>query len=327
VILAGSSQVSWIARQLAQTSQQDSRIQWLRRLLSSAYLCQEWVYAPFVHQLLEHYQPNVAHLLMDRTVFSVHETDLVSLSLYFRKRALPLGWVFMAHGMSDYALQVQLIERCYSVLPPQLSVIFHGDNEFGSVGLMQFIRHLGWDFIVGQSSKNYYRVYPHGDWQLFGDLTVTQSQAVYLHGIEVTKEYGYGLLNAFGFYRPRFGKKGRKQDILYCVTSLPITPTLRRVGQLRWGVECQFRDMKSSGWHLPESHLKDPKQREGLLVLLNLCYLWTTCLGRWLCKTSQRSHVDAKPTRHLSLFRLGWDWLVHQYRTERECPVLLRLYP
>ena len=326
VLLARSSQIAWLARRVVRRTHKDSRIQWLSRVLSNQYMCQDFVYSPFVKQVLNQSQFNSLHVLMDRTSFISHATDLVSISFNFRKRAIPIAWTFMKHGMSDYELQKQLIDRCYRLLPANTSVIFHGDNEFGSVRLMQYLRRLGWDFIVGQSSKNYYRSYPNGNWETFGSLPVSKTRSVYLANIEVTKEYGYGLVNAFAFYKPRFGKKRRKQNIIHCVTSLPVAPTLRRVGHQRWGVECQFQDMKSSGWNVQDCDISHPKRREGLVSILNLCYLWTTCLGRWLCKTSRRHFVDAKPQRRLSLFRIGWDWLVNQYSTERECPVLLRLY-
>lgn len=326
VLLAGSSQLAWIARWLPQTNTKDSRIKWLSRLLEAEYLSYERVYAPFVKQILKRYAPPCLHVLMDRTVWTEHETDLVTLSLNFRQRAIPIGWEFMPNGMSDYKRQQALIDGCLPLLPVDIPVVFHGDNEFGSVRLMQYLQHSGWDFIVGQSSKNYYRSYPNGDWQRFGDLAVTKTRSVYLANVEVTKEYGYGLLNVFAFYKPRFGKKHRKQDIIYCATSLPIAPTLRCTGQRRWGIECQFRDMKSSGWHIQNCELRHPKRREGLLCVLNICYLWATCLGRWLCKSSQRYVVDAKPLRQLSLFRIGWDWLVNQYRTGRTCPALSTLY-
>lgn len=326
VLLARSSELSWIARRVPQATNKDSRIQWLRRLLGSRYLCQEFVYAPFVKKMLGTHQPPVLHVLMDRTIFSAHDTDIVMLSLNFRKRALPIGWLFMDHGMSGYDIQQALIDRCHRLLPSGVPVIFHGDNEFGSVRLMQYLQQLGWDFVVGQSSKNYYRIYSDEQWQTFGSLPVTKTRSVYLEKVEVTKKYGYGLLNAFGFYAPRFSKKERKQDIIYCATSLPITPTLRRVGHRRWGVECEFKDMKSSGWNVQDCELSHPRRREGLLTILNICYFWATCLGRWLCKTSQRHLVDARPHRHLSLFRIGWDWLVNQYSTGRKCPALLSLY-
>lgn len=326
VLLARSSQMSWLARRLAHPTQKDSRIQWLRRVLTTEYLHQNYVYSAFVKYILAQSRLSQLHVLMDRTVFVPHETDLLSISISFRKRAIPIGWLFMDHGMSDFDQQKVLIERCKLLLPSQIPIVLHGDNEFGSVHLMQYVRHLGWDFILGQSSKNYYRSYPNGTWQAFGNLPVSKTRSIYLEQVEVTKKHQYGLVNIFGFYKPRFGKKHRKQNIIYCATSLPVTPTLRRVGHRRWGVECQFQDMKSSGWNIQNCDISHPKRREGLLNILNLCYLWSTCLGRWLCKTSQRHLVDAKSRRHLSLFRMGWDWLVNQYSTEQLCPALLTLY-
>lgn len=279
-----------------------------------------------MRQVLNQSKWSRLHVVMDRTVLSPQETDLVSISFNFRKRAIPIAWTFMPHGMSGFELQKELIERCYRLLPAQTQVVFHGDNEFGSVDMMRYLRDLRWDFIVGQSSKNYYRIYPSRTWHPFSSLPVTKSKAVYVQQVEVTKEHHYGLLNIFGFYQPRFSKKHRKQTITYCATSLPITPSLRRIGHRRWGVECQFRDMKSSGWYLQNSDMSHSKRREGLLNVLNLSYLWATCLGRWLCKTSQRHLVDAKPYRRLSLFRIGWDWLVNQYSTARPCPALFTLY-
>jgi hypothetical protein len=106
VLLAGSSQISWIARWLPQASTKDSRIKWLSRTLEAEYLSQDYVYAPFVKQILKHYAPDSLHLAMDRTTWTEHKTDLLTLSLNFRQRAIPLAWDFMPHGMSDYALFV-----------------------------------------------------------------------------------------------------------------------------------------------------------------------------------------------------------------------------
>ena len=326
VLLARSSQISWLARRLVHTTQKDSRIQWLSRVLTKPYLHQDYVYGAFVKAILAQSRMSPLHVLMDRTVFTTHEIDLLSISFSFRKRAIPIAWTFMDHGMSDFERQKQLIDRCCALLPFETSVVFHGDNEFGSVALMRYMRDLGWDFIVGQSSKNYHRSYPNGTWQPFSALPVTRKRAVYVEQVEVTKEHQYGMVNIFGFYKPRFGKKHRRQHIIYCATSLPITPSLRRVGHRRWGVECQFQDMKSSGWNIQHCDISHPGRREGLLNILNLCYLWATCLGRWLCKTSQRHLVDTKPDRRLSLFRMGWDWLVNQYSTDRLCPALSTLY-
>lgn len=326
VLLAGSSHLSKIGRWLKQESQQDSRVQWIRRLLQANFMCQERVYAPFVKHALAHFSTTPLHLIMDRTPLVKGESDVLSVSLSYGKRAIPLVWQIMAHGMSDTPTQQSLLERCRPLLPPHCRVVFHGDNEFGSVRLMQYLHHLRWDFLVGQSSKNYYRCSPTGAWQLLSTLPVSKRHPVYLSKIEVTKAYGYGPINLFAFYQPTYSNDHHKHDITYCATSLPIAPTLRRVGQRRWGIECCFKDFKSSGWQLHLSALTHEKRLEAMLTVLSLAYLWTTCVGRWLCKTGNRQMVDAKAQRHLSLFRIGWDWLVHRYHMGLLCPALLTLY-
>ena len=326
VLLAGGCYLSKIAKWLHQESHQDSRIQWIRRTLEQEYLSQEHVYQPFITTALKAHQASVLHLVMDRSPLSDKRTDLLSLNLSFRNRAIPLVWEFMPHGMSGYERHMSLIERSLSLLPAHKHIVFHGDNEFGGVPFIQYLRHLNWDVIVGQSSSTCYRQYPNHEWQKLSTLPVTKSQTVYVEGIELTKLHGYGLLNLFGFYKPQFSRHHRKQHIIYCATSLPVTPTLRRIGRRRWGIECCFKDFKSAGWQLQMSNLYHPKRREGLMTVLSVAYLWATCLGRWLCKAGRRAEVDAKPQRHLSLFRIGWDWLVHQYIIEKPCPTLLTLY-
>lgn len=325
VMLAGSSYLPQIAKWLPRETQQASRERCLQRLLDAAFMQQEFVYAPLVKQALYEYRVPHLHLLMDRSPLVAGKIDLLSFSLLFRKRAVPLGWDVMPHGMSGYEQQANLINRCLSLLPSSEHVIFHGDNEFGGIPLVQFVRQQGWDVMVGQSQKHYYH---HGDynWYQLRDLPVTRSQNIYLSAIYLTKEHNYGSLNLVGFFHPRFKGNRRQQEIRYLATSLPITPHLLVTGKGRWGIECQFKDFKSAGWHLDWSKIRAFNRLEALLNLLSISYLWATCLGRWLCKAGKRRLVDGHAQRGLSYFRIGWDWLVHQFRMQGLCPALLRLY-
>jgi len=326
VLLAGNTYLSQLARWLPHTNQQDSRVQWIRRLLQAPYLTQEIVYQPLIKQALQNYKAKTLHLIMDRSPLHPPDTDLLSLNLYFRRRAIALAWEIIPHGSSNLAMQQRLVERVKPLLPAHTPTVFHGDNEFGGMPFLHYLRQQSWQLILGQSAKNYYRLSPTATWQLLGTLPVTATRAVYLQAIELTKKHTYGPLNLYAFYQPRFSKKRRKHDITYCATTLPITPTLRCTGRHRWGVECFYKDYKSAGWAIDRSKLTHPQRCLGLLTILGVAHLWTTCLGRWLCKTGQRKLVDSKSQRHLSLFRLGWDWLVHQYRTGLPCPALLTLY-
>lgn len=328
VMLAGSSQLTQIARWLNQETTQASRVRWLQRTLEAPYLEQSYAYLPLVKQALAGYKARYWHVIMDRSDLADTSTDLLSLNLAFRRRSIPLGWRCVKHGRSDAQTQIALLEQCGALLPDGPTVIFHGDAEFDSVPLLRYLQQHHWEFIVGQSNHKSYSLHQEDHWSPLSSLPVSKTHPVYLHHIDLTQKYQFGPLSLFAFYQPRFSqdKRKRKRDFTYCVASLPITPALRRLGQRRWGIEPFFRDYKSSGWQLHTSTLTQATRRDGLLTILALVYLWSTCLGRWLSKSGQRYQVDTHAQRHLSLFRIGWDWLVHSYRTNLPCPALLTLY-
>lgn len=327
MLLAGTAQLPRIARWLSRESQQDSRIQFLRRLLDKPYVTQTEVYQPLLQHALAGYKERTWHLVMDRSTLDGYRAELLSVSLNFRKRAIPLVWEVIDFGCTSAQEQLDLLQRVVPLVPTGKSVVFHGDSEFGSVKMMRFVGAQGGDFILGQPGNTWYRPAEAQHWSIVSDLPITPRHAVYLSDILWTQQHAYGPVNLFGFYAPHQNSRfAARTERRYCVTSLPIAHTLRQLGRRRWGTECFYRDFKSSGWQMEASDLALPARRTSLLTLLSVNYLWATCLGRWLCKTGQRNLIDTKSRRHLSLFRLGWDWLIHQVVLGHPIPSLLTLY-
>jgi hypothetical protein len=326
LLLAGETSLRKLARQLPAPHQQDSRVRWLQRLLGAPFMCWSAVYHPFIAALLAQLNTPELHLVMDRTDLLANQYDLLTLNLSYRRRALPICWQLRPTGMTGAIDQIRLLTLCDPLIPTGQPVIFHGDNEFGSVAVMRWLHQHGWDYILGQSAKNYARSTRGTPAFQLGQLPVTRTQPVYRYHLQLTKRYWWGPLNLFAFYHPVHHRGRRKQAVRYYATSLPAARNWRQLGKRRWGVECYYRDLKSSGWNLTQAQIDPQKRLPGLVLALNLLYAWATCVGRWLCKTSQRQLVDAKPRRHLSLFRIGWDWLVFAIRNGLECPVITRLY-
>jgi hypothetical protein len=326
MILAGTAQLPKVARWMSGDAKQDNRIQFMRRLLDAAYLTQQQVYQPLLRQALRSYREKVWHVLIDRSTLSkARDRELLVASLNFRKRAIPLAWQVINFGCTGADEQTALLSEAKQVIPAEQAVVLHGDTEFGSVKVMQFAQQNNWDFILGQPGN--IRYHDGQCWRLLQDLPITPRQSVYLSDIRWTVKHNYGPLNLFAFYSPHQAAEfAARCDSRYLVTSLPTTHTIRRVGRRRWGIEPFFKDYKSTGWELDSSALQCSNRLDHLIILLSVDYLWATCVGRWVCKTSRRSEIDAKPSRHLSLFRIGWDWLIHQHVMGREWPQMLALY-
>jgi hypothetical protein len=172
--------------------------------------------------------------------------------------------------------------------------------------MMQYVdRQPYWDFILAQKKHTYFQTSDE-TWHYLADLSIKPRQPVYLTDLTWTKYHHYKSVNLFAFYAPhQSSPTSPRHQVRYCVTSLPIAHTLRRLGRRRWGIECMFRDYKSSGWHIDQSGLQNPDNTDTLLVLLAINYLWATILGRWLCKSGRRSEVDAKKSVILVFFAWG----------------------
>lgn len=323
VLLAGSSQLSQLAKWLGRDAKQTHRIQWLRRLLNAPYISQELVYAAWFKQALSGYQAAQWHLVMDRTNLVPKQVDLVTLALAYRKRAIPIRWQQVPYGGADSDCYIALVEAAKRLIPNTVRVVFHGDAEFGAMPMLQYLRQQRWAFILGQRRHYTFRHPDQTTWQPLESLHMNQRQTIYLENITLTRTHQCGNVNLFGFMQQ--GKTSQPEQRFFA-TSLPIAHTLKQVGRRRWGIECCFQDYKSSGWQIETSQLQGHEARERLLVFLSMCYLWTTCIGRWLCKTGQRSLVDTSTKRQASLFRIGWDWLVYQFRRQAPIPHLLTLY-
>lgn len=322
VLLAGSSQVSQLARWLGREAKLDYREQWLRRLLNASYVSQELVYEAWFKQAVKGYQSKEWHLVMDRTNLVDKEVDLVTLALAYRHRAIPIKWEQIQYGGASTAQYIKLIQRASSLIPESVRVTFHGDAEFGAMPMINYLRQQNWDYILGQR-RHYTYQDDDGQWYPLESLAMTKRKGIYLNNITLTRTHEVSDVNLFGFMH--YGKNGQNEQRFFA-TSLPIAHTLRQLGRRRWGIECCFQDFKSSGWNLEACQIPDADARERLLVFLSMCYLWATCMGRWLCKTGQRSLVDKSARRQASLFRIGWDWIVHQFRQQQPIPHLLTLY-
>lgn len=327
ITLTARLHLSFMARCLPIETQQNSRIRWLCRLLGARFMTQELVYQPALQASLASLKLKEWHLVIDRTNWLDHDVDLVTISLNYRKRAIPLVWRQAKHGGVSLDEYVTLVEQCVPLIPGDAHVIFHGDVEFGGAQMIRFLRFIGWDFILAQRHHVHFCHVGQNTSHALNTLPVTRHRACQLANVDLFARERIGSIQIVAFWKKEYNKDGKlRREICYLATSLPLSRNIRRLGKRRWGIEPFHRDYKSSGWQLEQSRLQQKPLREGLLIGLALAYLLCVCLGRWLCKTGQRALIDNHPKRHLSLFRLGWDFIVHYVNCRLIIPFRLILY-
>jgi hypothetical protein len=87
---------------------------------------------------------------------------------------------------------------------------------------------------------------------------------------------------------------------------------LFRLKRLSWIVT--FLDDKSGGFQVQTSELQTPEALERLFLVLAIATLHFTSVGLEVVRADLRRWVDTHWDRGLSYFKIGWRWLVQQYR-------------
>jgi hypothetical protein len=313
LIEANDIALSNLARILPHDTLQASRCQFIQRLLSAPFMSQSHLYKPMLQHALQKYRADVWHVIIDRTHLPNQDKDLTVISLHYNGRAIPLYWQKVPIGGATAAVYCDMIQEVKSRLPASQSVIFHGDSEFGTARVIRQLKRLGWDFILAIEGKNHLYDPKTDTSQAFQDYDVPKNGTLHIPDMMCFKTHQIAV-NAFAFYQPHHSSGKKQRDYRYLVTSLPLDRTTKRFGRRRWGIEPFFEDYKSSGWNIEESLMTSPERFCGLLVLLAICYLWLVTTGRWLSKVGRRGEVDSHRCRHYSLFRLGWDWIIHHVK-------------
>jgi hypothetical protein len=74
----------------------------------------------------------------------------------------------------------------------------------------------------------------------------------------------------------------------------------------RWAIETRFGCLKTRGFCLESTHLKDPERLSRMIALLTIALCWAFCTGEWLAQ--QRAISIKKHGRKAkSIFRYGFD--------------------
>jgi len=318
--------LSKLARVLPRQSSQPSRSQWVQRILKTPFLTQHHLYRPLLNWALRVHNTEEWHLILDRTELSTREYDLAMISLHYFGRSVPIHWQPVNRGGAEAVVYRDMIREVAGWLPllPSQTVIFHADSEFGTITLLQELKALRWDFIVGIRGQHYLCDPRTDTRQPFEQYDIPDSKTLRIPDVACFVSQPVAI-NAFAFREEHHNAGQKKRDCRYLVTSLPLDDAIKRVGRRRWGIEPLFKDYKSAGWRINHSYVCDARF-QGLLVVLAICYLWMVTTGRWLSKTSQRHKIDNHRQRHYSLFRIGWDFIVHKIKIAQPPPTPFTLY-
>jgi hypothetical protein len=244
----------------------------------------------------------------------------IRISMVYMNRAIPVSWCVLEHKSASvkYEQYAHLLDQARLLLPSDVEIIFLADRGFVSKKLMRRLQELNWR------------------WR----IRIKSNQKLLLHGrVLIPKTLPLSLGKALMFTRSiNFGKglehlslsagwaKGSREAWYVLSGDMASTEVFMDYAR-RFGIEEGFRDEKSGGFDLEESHIRDEQKLERLILVISTALIVAVSEGVSVILEEKREEVDAHWRQGLSYFQVGLRWfvcfLVHGTR-KFFCDVLLR---
>jgi Transposase DDE domain len=245
--------------------------------------------------------PGPYTLALDRTNWKVGAVDLniLMLSIVYRGVGIPVVWTVLSKaGNSDTSERTTVMEIFMDLFGARNIACLLGDREFVGREWFRFLKQnrikfqmrLHKNTLVRNGRGQYVQA-----WRLFGRTRINCPLVI----PEARRMWGLELYLS--------GCRLKDGEFLILVSS-EFCERPHEQYKNRWGVETLFGALKSRGFNLEDTHLKDSERLSRLLGLLALAFTWAFVVGLW-----QASVKELKLKKHgyppKSVFRRGLDIL------------------
>jgi hypothetical protein len=227
---------------------------------------------------------------IDRTQWK--DKNVFLIAVIWKKRALPIYWQLLdKKGASNLAEQKAII-RPVLLLLKKYELVIIGDREFHSVKLADWLKKKGKKqkvfFAFRQKQGTNFKK-GRSDYQAFSDLGISPGMKLFLTGVKVTKEKGFGRFNVASYWKRRYKSKQEKEP-WFILTNLDSLELVLKAYRARMGIEAMFKDCQTGGYNLEGSKANN-QRLTSLILLIAIAYTNTALKGKFIKKTGQAEYI------------------------------------
>ena len=218
---------------------------------------------------------------------------------------MPILWRFLKRkGCSDDAEREAILGDFLKMFAASDIKYVCADREFASVKWLEFLTREKLSFRLRIKANH--------------ELTDKRGKPIKARKLLQTARVGETVIcrrwrKLWGRYRVCVtGRKRADGELLILISNEP-SPEMIEEYRRRWQIETLFGCMKSRGFDLEETHLRESERLEKLLGLLALAICWSWLAGEKICQTKPIT-VKKHGHRAKSIFRVGLDYLEQVFR-------------
>lgn len=238
-------------------------------------------------------------LSMDRTDWTFGRIDFNILVVVARcgNIGLPLYFEMLDNkgGNSNTIDRQKIMEKCIRLLEFRGIALVVMDREFIGSVWFKYLKNKGIEFCV--------RVPKNHSITLKNECTYTIEELLTTH-----QERFYHDVRVDGIWVNLYIKAFPNGEFLYLIG----TYSAKQLGDLyrkRWCVETFFQSLKSRGFDIESSHLRDINKFKKLFALVCIAFAICLTIGRCYLSKVQKIRVNKKGYPFKSIFRRGLDWM------------------
>jgi hypothetical protein len=232
------------------------------RFLANVLVCPLSVMGSFVPELLQKLsqEGETIVFMLDQSKLA-DGLECLMVSVRFGERALPVAWrVIETEGTIGFEIQQSLLNAVFVMIPEGISMLLSADRFYGTASLIEWCQQHNWQ----------YRIRLKGNLTLQhegGELTTGEAATL---GMNALKNARLGRVTTnIGIIH----EAGHPEPWIIAMNAEPNKGRTLDYG-MRWGIEALFSDLKSRGFGITQTQVKQAKRVERLLLILAVATYW-----------------------------------------------------
>lgn len=302
-----SGRLTKISEKVVYSYKKTSLVSRFQRFVKSSWVNVKTYYAPLPREILQAIEPGPIVLMIDSTKMGGRCICLL-VSVYYKKRALPLAWLCFKgkKGHSSQAVQLELLKQVKTLLPDDSPVVLVGDGEFDGAELLTWLRDKSkWEFVCRTSSTNL--LYYEGKWvsltDVVAELNLAAGETAFLTQHTFIQSNPVKKLNIFIAWHQE------EQRHIFFVTNCATEVEAKDWYDKRFTIETCFADLKSRGFNLDHTRIRTPERLERLMLAVAFAYYLVILLGIESIFSGAFRHLVRTDAFYHSLSQLGFIFL------------------
>lgn len=209
-------------------------------------------------------------LVLDGSQVGKHNACLM-VSLVWRKRSIPLYWWVKAGSKGHFSAQNHVdvlreaLEIILPLLPTEVSVYVLGDGEFDGIDLQKLCLEKGCEYVL-RTAANTVLFEGQERFQARDILPYEGHDCASVKAVAFTeKQFRY--VHLVCWHDPKH------EQPIFLISNLDEARDIIAYYDLRYAIECLFKDIKSSSFNLHKTRLNDRQQVSNLIMIAALAFL------------------------------------------------------